>query len=140
MRLALAAHDQVLREAIEAHGGRLFKHAGDGAVAALAIRNNHESGNIGMLHSPLATLAIGLDRLGHHAPAAAITGFAAVNPMVAVALPELAALTTRLRDVLGDDAFESLARAGETMTLATIAPYAYDQSDRARTELNAAAE
>jgi len=34
MRAALARHDQVLRAAIEAHGGRLFKHTGDGMLAA----------------------------------------------------------------------------------------------------------
>jgi predicted ATPase/class 3 adenylate cyclase len=34
MRAALAAHDEVLREAIEAHGGFLFKHTGDGVCAA----------------------------------------------------------------------------------------------------------
>jgi predicted ATPase/class 3 adenylate cyclase len=34
MRVALAAHDEVLRSAIEAHGGRLFKHTGDGVCAA----------------------------------------------------------------------------------------------------------
>src|SRR5262249_58825137 len=36
MRAALAAHDEVLRKAIEAHGGWLFKHTGDGFVAAFA--------------------------------------------------------------------------------------------------------
>lgn len=36
MRAALAAHDEVLRSAIEAHGGRLFKHTGDGVCAAFA--------------------------------------------------------------------------------------------------------
>ncbi|MDT5347063.1 MAG: hypothetical protein QOH91_350, partial [Mycobacterium sp.] len=36
MRVALAAHDKVLRAAIEAHGGWLFKHTGDGACAAFA--------------------------------------------------------------------------------------------------------
>ena len=34
MRAALAAHDEVLRSAIEAHGGWLFKHTGDGVCAA----------------------------------------------------------------------------------------------------------
>ena len=34
MRAALAAHDEVLRAAIEAHGGYLFSHTGDGVVAA----------------------------------------------------------------------------------------------------------
>ena len=36
MRAALAAHDEVLRAAIEAHGGCLFSHTGDGVVAAFA--------------------------------------------------------------------------------------------------------
>ena len=36
MRAALAAHDKVLRSAIEAHGGWLFSHTGDGMVAAFA--------------------------------------------------------------------------------------------------------
>ncbi|ORV46774.1 ATP-binding protein [Mycobacterium conspicuum] len=36
MRAAIAAHDQVLRQAIQSHGGRLFKHTGDGVCAAFA--------------------------------------------------------------------------------------------------------
>ena len=36
MRAALLAHDEVLRSAIEAHGGFLFSHTGDGVVAAFA--------------------------------------------------------------------------------------------------------
>jgi class 3 adenylate cyclase len=36
MREALAAHDEVLRSAIESRGGFLFKHTGDGVVAAFA--------------------------------------------------------------------------------------------------------
>jgi predicted ATPase/class 3 adenylate cyclase len=36
MRAALAAHDEVLRKAIEAQGGWLFKHTGDGVCAAFA--------------------------------------------------------------------------------------------------------
>jgi predicted ATPase len=36
MRTALAAHDEVLRAAIEAHGGFLFKHTGDGVCAAFS--------------------------------------------------------------------------------------------------------
>ena len=34
MRVALAAHDEVLHKAIETHGGFLFKHTGDGVCAA----------------------------------------------------------------------------------------------------------
>jgi class 3 adenylate cyclase len=36
MRAALAAHDEVLRSAIEGHDGYLFSHTGDGVVAAFA--------------------------------------------------------------------------------------------------------
>jgi class 3 adenylate cyclase len=38
MRAALAAHDEVLRGAIEEHGGWLFKHTGDAVCAAFASR------------------------------------------------------------------------------------------------------
>src|SRR6516162_8095079 len=34
MRAAMAAHDKLLREAIEGHGGFMFKHTGDGVCAA----------------------------------------------------------------------------------------------------------
>src|SRR6201993_3096610 len=36
MRAAVAAHDEVLRSAIEVHGGFMFKHTGDGVCAAFA--------------------------------------------------------------------------------------------------------
>jgi class 3 adenylate cyclase len=36
MRAALLVHDEVLRTAIETHGGYLFSHTGDGVVAAFA--------------------------------------------------------------------------------------------------------
>jgi hypothetical protein len=48
-----------------------------------------------------------------------------------------ATVITHLRDVLGNQTYESLARNGETMTTAAMAAYAYDQIDQARTELNA---
>ena len=107
---------------------------------AVAIRNNHESGNIGMLHSPLAVLAAFLDRLGRYEPAATIAGFATVNPLAATTLPELGTAITHLREVLGNQIYESLARKGETMTTAEMVTYAYDQIDQARTELNAVSE
>jgi class 3 adenylate cyclase len=36
MRAALAAHDEVLRSAVAAHGGWLFTHTDDGVCAAFA--------------------------------------------------------------------------------------------------------
>ena len=43
--------------------------------------------------------------------------------------------TTHLRGVIGGDAYESLARAGKSMTNAAMAIYAFDQIDRARAGL-----
>jgi hypothetical protein len=105
---------------------------------AVAIRKNHESGNIGMLHNPLGVLATLLDRYGRYEPAAVIAGFSTVNPMASTTLPELGTAIAHLRETLGNQTYESLARNGETMTVAGIATYAYDQIDQARTELNAA--
>ena len=114
-------------------------------VAALdsftvAIRSSHESGSIGMLHTALAILAVVLDRLGRYEPAATMAGFATVNPMAATTLPELGTAIAHLREVLGNQAYESLARKGETMTTAAIVAYAYDQIYQARTELDAVSE
>ncbi len=36
MRAALARHDEILRAAIVAHGGRVFKHTGDGLCAVFS--------------------------------------------------------------------------------------------------------
>jgi hypothetical protein len=113
-------------------------------VAALdyvevGIRNNHESGNIGLLQYPVAILAVVLDGLGRHEPAATIAGFAAVSPAAAAALPELGAAIAHLGEILGEATYESLARKGETMTTAALVNYAYDQIDQARIELNAVA-
>jgi hypothetical protein len=102
---------------------------------ALAIRNYHDSGNMTKIHSPLGVLAGLFDRLGRHEPAATLAGFAVVNPLTALAFPEMTPTIAHLREVLGDQTYESLARKGETMTIAAIATYAYDQIDQARTEL-----
>ncbi len=103
---------------------------------AFAIRHIHDSGNTGTLRSPLTNLAIFLDRLGHYEAAATIAGFAS-SPLTAAAFPQLARTIAHLREVLGDQSYESLARKGETMTTAAMANYAYDQIDQARAELDA---
>jgi hypothetical protein len=51
-------------------------------------------------------------------------------------LPEITTTIAHLRDVLGDQTYESLARKGETMTTAEMVAYAYAQIDQARVELN----
>ena len=119
---------------------RLEAEHGDPLAAldhlTLAIRNFHDSGNVAYIRSALATLAVLLDRLGRHEPAATIAGFA-FSPFTAAAVPELSTAIAHLRDVLGDQTYESLARKGETMTTAEMVTYAYDQIDQARAELNA---
>ena len=49
--------------------------------------------------------------------------------------PEINTAITHLREVLGDKGYESLARAGENMTNAAMATYAFEQIDRARAQL-----
>ena len=85
---------------------------------------------------PLAVLAALFHRLGQHEAAASIAGFA-FNPMTAGVFPEITTAIAHLRDVLGDQTYQSLARKGETMSTAEMATYAYDQIDQAREELNA---
>ena len=120
--------------------GHLEARLGDTAAAlehlTLAVRIYHDSGSPTTLRSPLAVLVALLDQFGHHESAATIAGFAH-SPLTAVAFPELTTAITHLRDVLGDETYEKLARSGEAMTTAAIATYAYDQIDQARAELNA---
>jgi predicted ATPase len=101
----------------------------------LAIRRYYDSGNVALLRSPLAALAAYLDRLGHHEPAATISGFA-TTPFTRTVRPEITTAITHLREVLGDEAYESFARAGLDMTNARMATYALDQIDHARADLN----
>jgi predicted ATPase len=119
---------------------RLEAEHGDPLAAldhiTLAIRNLYDSGNVAYIRFPLATLAVFLDRVGRLEPAATIAGFA-FSPLTASSVPELSTVIAHLREVLGDQTYESLARKGETMTTAEMATYAYDQIDQARIELNA---
>jgi predicted ATPase/class 3 adenylate cyclase len=104
--------------------------------ASQAIRTYHDSGNTSMMGTPLVVLATLFHRLRRHLPAATIAGFA-LNPFTEAVLPEFSTAIAHLREVLGDQTYESLARKGETMTTTAMVTYAYDQIDQARTELNA---
>jgi hypothetical protein len=105
----------------------------------LVIRSWHDSGNFGNLVGPLAMLSVFLDRLGRFDAAATIAGFSC-DPVSLASVPELAATITHLREMLGDQAYESFARQGEAMTTAALVAYAYDQIDQARAELEAVSE
>jgi predicted ATPase len=100
----------------------------------MAIGNHYESGNITMISTPLAALVGLFDRLDRHESAATMAGFA-FRPITAATFPELSATITHLRGVLGDNAYESIARQGANMTTAAMVAYVYDQIDQARTEL-----
>jgi hypothetical protein len=103
---------------------------------AMAIRRYHDSGNNTMMPIPLAVAAALSDRLGRYESAATMAGFA-FRPVIAAVFPQFQSTITHLRDVLGDQTYESLALKGETMSTTAIVTYAYDQIDQARAELNA---
>jgi len=115
-------------EAVHGDTASAFDHL------TLAVRHFHDSGNTINMRAPLAVLAALFDRLGHYEPAATIAGFA-FSPLTVAAFPEVNTTIAHLRDVLGDQTYESLARKGETMTTAAMVTYAYDQIDQARREL-----
>jgi hypothetical protein len=100
----------------------------------LAIRNEYDSGSVAIISSPLAILAAYFDRLGHHEPAAIISGFAA-TPFAQTSFPEINTAIAHLREVLGAATYESLARTGKAMTNAAMAAFALDQIDLARARL-----
>jgi predicted ATPase len=122
---------------------RLEAEYGDPLAAldyfALAVRNFHDAGNTTMIRFPLAVLAAFFDRLGRDEPAAIIAGFA-FSPLTSAAYPELSTAIAHLREVLGDQTYESIARKGETMSATAMVTYAYDQIDQARAQLKAVAK
>jgi predicted ATPase len=135
------AHDNGIRvnESILAMTlGRIEAIHGDPLAALdclkLAIRNYHDSGTIAIIDVPFANLAVFLDRLGRHDSAATILG-SAFSPITSVTIPELKSVISHLREVLGEETYESLAGNGAAMTISAIAAYAYDQIDQARIEL-----
>jgi predicted ATPase len=127
-RASVLANGLALLEAEHGDTVSAFDHL------TLAIRNYHHFGNTTTVRVPLAVLAALFDRLGRYEPAATIAGFA-LSPMAATGVPEITTAITHLRDVLGEQTYESLARKGETMTISAMAAYAYDQIDQARAAL-----
>jgi tetratricopeptide (TPR) repeat protein len=104
-----------------------------------AVANFHDSGNIAYIQFALAILAVFFDRLGHLQPAATIAGYA-LNVFTTTASFQLSTVIDHLRNVLGEETYESLAHKGRTMTASDIVAYAYDQIEQARAALTAVAE
>jgi hypothetical protein len=98
-------------------------------------RHYYDSGAVELMRVTLGTLLVALlDRLGHHEPAATISGFAA-DALARASFPEIDDAVAHLREVLGGDGYAARAEAGANMTNAERATYAFDQIDRARAEL-----
>jgi hypothetical protein len=102
----------------------------------VAIHHYHDAGSTANMRAVLAALPACLDGLGRYEPAVTIAGFG-FDPLTALRVPGLSTTVAHLRDVLGDQTYESRARKGETMTAAAMATYAYDQIDQARAQLEA---
>jgi hypothetical protein len=89
-----------------------------------------------MIRALLGILAALFYRLGRYEPAATIAGFAATSAIAGHAFFEQFGIAiAHLRDVLGEETYESLNRKDETMTTPETVTYAFDQIDQARTEL-----
>jgi predicted ATPase len=96
-----------------------------------AITSYFDSGDVLSLRTPLASLAVCLDRMSQHEAAATIAGSAATGMTVAVvrALPTAVA---HLRQVLGDQTFEMLASHGAALEPTDLVSYALEQIEHAR--------
>ncbi len=127
--MACSAHEPLL--ALDALRRALLDHMSS------AVGNFYDSGNITQLRASFGLLATFLGRRGEAEQAATLAGFAGVLPTAAPAVPEFRATVGELRAVLGDQAYESRARTGAAMTMASAVAYAYDQIDRARAGLDA---
>jgi len=102
----------------------------------IAIRNYHDSGSFLLMHGPLAILGTILDGLRNYRSAATLFGFAA-DAATLQGFAELQTAIAHLRDVLGDEDYDSLAAAGAGLTNAAMAEYAFEQIDLARAQLMA---
>ena len=84
-------------------------------------------------------LAALLDRFERYEAAATIGAFAEA-PVARGTYPEIDTTLAHLREVLGDERYESLARAGMTMSNAAVAKFALEQIDELRAHLMSAGE
>ena len=72
-------------------------------------RSYHDSGSFLLVPGPLALIAVLLDRFGRYEPAAVIMGVAD-QPGPRTTFPEIDSAIAHLREALGDQTYESLAR------------------------------
>jgi hypothetical protein len=137
----LKAHDSgnsQIESNIAASLSAMAASHGDSLVAfeyfTFCIRHFVDSGSPTFMRTPLAALAVLFDRLGHYQPAAIIAE-AAATPLARSAFSEIDAVVAHLREVLGADSYESLARTGQAMTNDELSEYALNQIERARAKM-----
>jgi predicted ATPase len=143
MKIAHDSGNRFIESTISIGLSRLAASHGD-PIEALdymvsAARGYQNSGSFLLITGPLAMIAILFDRLGRYESAATIMGYGDV-PGSRLVFTEVDSAIAHLREVFGDQVYESLARKGESMTVAAIVTYAFDEIERARSELNAASD
>jgi hypothetical protein len=101
---------------------------------ALAIRSYYDSGSLSFVSGSMGILASLLDRLERYEAAAKISALGTTRVAQAT-FPEIGTAIAHLCDVLGNERYESLAKAGENMGNAAMASYALEQIELARVDL-----
>jgi predicted ATPase len=138
LTIAQASGNQQQEAGIAVSLARIAVRYGDPAdtfdYIILATRHYYDSGSLSLMPGPLGMLAVTFDRLGQFEAAATIIEFAA-TPINLASHPEINTTIVHLREVLGDEAYESFSRAGTNMTNAAMAEYAFGQIDRVRAEV-----
>jgi predicted ATPase len=95
------------------------------------ITNLHDAGDTLALRTPLASLAVCLDRVGQHEAAATIAGGVTTDMAVAV-VRDFPTTVEHLRRTIGDATVDKLVAHGATLEPADLARYALAQIELAR--------
>jgi tetratricopeptide (TPR) repeat protein len=97
----------------------------------LALDLQHGSGNLPNLVGTLASLAVGLDRIGRERAAATLYGATVTS---STSFPVRTTTVEHLRSALGDEVFDSCVAIGVAMGPLEAATYAREQINRVRSE------
>jgi hypothetical protein len=118
----MVSHTALLAVGGPTRGGPLRRHPLAGLdYVTLAIRNCHDAGNVTIIRNPLAILVTFLDRLGPGTSRRPPSPVSRTSPLTAVGSPAIGTTIAHLRDVLGDQTYESLSSKGAAMTTAAMA-------------------
>ena len=142
MKIARESGNRLLESYHTGNVGRLTAIHGDPREAldliATSIRSYLDTGNYFLLPQPMAVLAQLFDRIGSYEPAAMLSGFAETSFATSY-FQDTEITITHLREVLGDEAYTTLADRGRFMTSSAFAKYAFEQINKVRAELRSPA-